>query len=142
MLLTKIVLLNLIVFISVDTIHSQHSSKHRGRGCYRGTIGASSPPVAQVALTPVMSLERNTVCVLIHRRSTLALFLLFLVTYSTEVALSIGVATGAVAFYYNQSTSTDRLENQLHAMRRISQELQSEIAKSQREIDWLLRERH
>lgn len=92
-----------------------------------------------------MSVERKTVCLLIDRRSTLALVLLFLVTYSTEVALTIVGVAGTVTSCYILSTSTVSLEERIQVMQRTSKELQSEMAMTQQQIYFLqqtMRQRH
>jgi hypothetical protein len=87
-----------------------------------------------------MSSERKTVCVLIDRRSTLAIVLMFMITYSTEIAVTFGCVAGTVATFYYQWASAMHLEEQLRAMQHTSQELLSEMVMMQQEMH-LLKER-
>jgi hypothetical protein len=75
--------------------------------------------------------NRKTICLLIDRRSTLALLVVFLLTYSTEIFLVICGTTCIVASYMVNDYSykvTARSMAKLAEIRRTTIELQLEIA--------------
>jgi hypothetical protein len=92
-----------------------------------------------------MSSGRQTLCLLIDRRSSLALVLLWLVTYSNDAALVLGGAVCTAATYSYLSSSAAGLEERMHAMQRTAHELKQDLAMTQQEINFLqqrLRQRH
>lgn len=82
-------------------------------------------------------MERITFCILINRRSTLATLLFLFVSHSTEINLFIGGAVGTMAACFYLAHSSSQLEQQVLAMRQISNQLQISLAITQHEIELL-----
>jgi hypothetical protein len=74
-----------------------------------------------------MSLEKKRLCLRINRRSFLAFFVLFLVTYSTEIGTSvIGVAM-LLATYSILPDQTSHLEKQINDLQTLIREIRRDV---------------
>jgi hypothetical protein len=87
-------------------------------------------------------MENGTVCLLIDRRSTLAIFLLFIVAHSTEINYVIGGAIGTMISCYYLSISAAHLEVQLQEMQRTSSALRIEVVTRQQQLYMLSHRTH
>jgi hypothetical protein len=87
-------------------------------------------------------MENGTVCLLIDRRSTLAIFLLFIVAHSTEINYVIGGAIGTMISCYYLSISAAHLEVQLQEMQRTSSALRIEVVSRQQQLHMLSHSSH
>jgi hypothetical protein len=87
-------------------------------------------------------MENGTVCLLIDRRSTLAIFLLFIVAHCTEINYAIVGAIGTMVSCYYLSISAAHLEVQLQEMQRTSSALRIEVVTRQQQLHMLSHSSH
>jgi hypothetical protein len=82
-----------------------------------------------------MNSDHKTLCLQINRRSTLALFTLFFVTYSSEISLTLGGAMMlAVSCSYLPKQAT-RIEKQIDSLRNTIQDVRRELVAHEIEMD-------
>ena len=82
-----------------------------------------------------MNSDHKTLCLQINRRSTLALFTLFLVTYSNEICLTLGGAIMLVASCSYLPQQTAHIEKQIDSLRIMIQDMRSELVAHEIEMD-------
>jgi hypothetical protein len=81
-----------------------------------------------------MHSDRQTLCLQINRRCTLALFIFFILTYSKEISLTFGgvvMIITAGAYIPQQITS---IESQVESLRRKIQELRMDVVRTESDI--------
>ena len=74
-----------------------------------------------------MKSDSKTLCLQINRRSSLALFMLFLVAYSNEISLTLGGAILLVATCSYIPKQTEQIENQIDTLRIMIQDMRAEL---------------
>ena len=82
-----------------------------------------------------MDSAHKKLCLQVNRRSSLALFILILVTYSTEISFTIG---GVIMLAVSCSCipkQTTHIENQIITLRSMIQDLRMEIVANELEMD-------
>lgn len=90
------------------------------------------PPVRSAS---AMNSDHKTLCLQINRRSSLALLILFLVTHSNEIGLTIGgVIMLAVSCSYIPKQSAD-IEKQIDSLRTMMQNIRDELLATEIEMD-------
>ena len=71
--------------------------------------------------------DQKTLCLQINRRSSLALFILFLVAHSKDIGLTFGGLTMLVASYSYLPKQSTYIENQINTLQIMIEEMRSEL---------------